>query len=344
MKFELKYPDAKLSQRFEFEYSHVTKTPSLGTCQHCDSMTKWIDILFQVNVCSEECGSALWDHYKSHRDENGSQEEFDDHFEKIKYELKLTDKYKDSSKDIIIVVRDQLKYAMECFETIEAHTDNYHLYVWDNASGDETKDFLQGKNEEYKNGNDPRRSMTLIRSKTNTGFIDPNNDLVAKGNGDYIILINSDCKVFDGWSDAMISFLQNNSDVGQVGFWGGHMDHEGRGFGGSNGYEIDYVPGWCFCVSRNLYDEIGLFSEELDFAYCEDADFSLRIKESGKKIYALYTSLVHHYQNKTIKVVAKEGEVDTAATFNHNHAYMIKRWADYIENGRVLAKKEKTDE
>jgi GT2 family glycosyltransferase len=139
----------------------------------------------------------------------------------------------------------------------------------------------------------------------------------------------------------MISFLKNNKDFAQVGYWGGHLDNTGRGFGGSNGHDIDYVPGWCFCISRDTYKEFGLFSDELKFAYFEDSDYSLRLKEAGKKIYALYAPLVHHYQNKTVKTVEKEGTVNLRESFEHNHNYVQIRWKDYLENNRVMAKKNK---
>ena len=74
----------------------------------------------------------------------------------------------------------------------------------------------------------------------------------------------------------------------------------------------------------------------MKFAYCEDTDLSLRLKEAGHKIYALYAPLVHHYQNKTIKTVEKEGEVDVRASFEHNHEYIKLRWSHYLENDRVM--------
>jgi hypothetical protein len=64
MKFEHKYTDAMANDKFDFEYSAVTKTPKLGQCRWCGSFTKWLDVLFQVNVCSEECNSIMWSQYR----------------------------------------------------------------------------------------------------------------------------------------------------------------------------------------------------------------------------------------------------------------------------------------
>jgi GT2 family glycosyltransferase len=272
----------------------------------------------------------MWAKYRDDQ-ANSTYQNFEEHFAKVRAELAVAEQCPaDVSKDIIVVVRNQLTYLKQCVESVQEHTENYHLYIWDNGSGPETVEYIQNLQKRY-----PDVVSTMMYSE-NVGFIRPNNELAGWGDGEYIILLNSDCKVFHYWDRAMIGFLRATPDVAQVGFWGGHMDAEGRGFGGDYGYNVDYIPGWCFCISRATYRQYGLFSHELQFAYCEDADLSLRLKEAGHKIYALHPALVHHYQNKTIKEVEKEGQVDVRATFEHNHQWMRKRWADYIETKRVL--------
>lgn len=339
MKFESKYPDAVAGDRFEFEYSYVTKAPKLGQCQRCCSFTKWIDILFQVPVCSEECNAAMWSQYRNDKKIQGSYSNFEDHFAHIKEELKLGQQNKEIWKDILIVVRDQLDYFQECIKSVFQNTKNFHLYIWDNGSGEETRSYIDQLVKDYNPETDTHYAITTVRSEQNTGFIHPNNELIALGTSPYIILLNSDTKVFENWDSTMITFLKQNESVAQVGYWGGHLDSTGRGFGGSNGYDIDYVPGWCFCIDRDTYKKVGLFSDKLKFAYFEDSDFSLRLKEAGKKIYALYAPLVHHYQNKTVKTVEKEGKLDLRATFEHNHSYVKERWKQYLEHDRIMVVK-----
>lgn len=338
MKFEQKHNDAKSNDRFEFEYSFVTKTPKLGQCRWCNSFTRWIDVLFQVNVCSEECGSAMWQNYIQDQKQQGKFSNFENYFDKVKEELKLGQKCKDVWKDIVIVVRDQLDYFRECIESIQANSTNYHLYIWDNASQQPTIDYIDKLFFNYNLKKPDNWNITHIRSDANVGFIKPNNELVALGDSPYVVLLNSDTKVFENWDNTLIAFLQQNQDVAQVGYWGGYLDSTGRGFGGSNGYDIDYVSGWCSCFSRNTYEKYGLFSENFKFAYCEDSDFSLRLKENGEKIYALYAPLVHHHQNKTVKQVEKEGQLDLRATFDHNHALFKERWKKYLLEDRVTLK------
>ena len=343
MKFEHKYPDAKQNDRFEFEYSFVTKTPKLGQCRWCNSFTRWMDVLFQVNVCSEECNSVMWQQYITDQKTKGTYQNFENHFDKVKEELVLGKDVEDKWKDIIIVVRNQLDYFRECIESIQANTKNYHLYIWDNASDEATVQYIQKIVSECNLENPQGWLITHLRCEKNVGFIHPNNELASLGSSPYIVLLNSDTKVFENWDKTMIAFLEKNPDVAQVGYWGGFLDSTGRGFGGSNGHDVDYIPGWCFCISRETYRKFGLFNDKLKFAYCEDSDLSLRLKEAGKKIYSLYAPLVHHYQNKTVKQVEKEGELDLRATFDHNHSYFKERWKDYLANYRVLLNRNRTE-
>lgn len=337
MKFELKYPDADSAQSYEIEHSFVTKD-RLGQCVNCSSFTRWLDVRAQKHICSEECASKFWDVAQ----EVAKQDKFDEYRSKVESELQLAAIHNDKWwKDIIIVVRDQLSYFRTCIESIREHTKNYNLLIWDNASGPETKKYLNDLQREYTTLDKPDWTIEVWQSETNQGFIEPNNILAEAGMGDYIIPLNSDTKVFKYWDTAMVAFLESRPKVAQVGYWGGYMDDTGRGSGGDNGYEIDYIPGWCFCISRETYDQFGLFNKQLKFAYCEDGDLSLRLKEAGKQIYALHAPLVYHYQNKTITAVEKEGEVDVRKTFEHNHLYLQNRWKDYLDSGRVLARKGK---
>jgi len=336
MKFEIKYPDTAPTERIEFEYSFVTRDPKLGQCFECGSFTRWIDVKLQKHVCSEECGNKIWRQAREHSRAG----QLDEMKKEMEAELKAAVMAENKWKDIIIVVRDQLEYFKQCIESVRAHTHNYTLYIWDNDSGPETKQYIERLQAEFLSIENPDWSLEVWTMDANMGFIEPNNRLAEVGTGDYIILLNSDTKVFEHWDTAMLGFLQNNPDYRQVGFWGGHLSSDGRGFGGDNGAEIDYIPGWCFCIERKTtYAEFGLFNKQLKFAYCEDADLSLRLMEAGHKIYALYIPLVYHYQNKTINEVHKEGQIDVQATFEHNHRYIMNRWKEYLETKRVLLNK-----
>jgi GT2 family glycosyltransferase len=158
------------------------------------------------------------------------------------------------------------------------------------------------------------------------------------GEGEYIILLNSDTRVSERWSELLLGYLQCNTEVAAVGYGGGLLDENGVGGKNTVGPDIDFVNGWCLCFSRKTYQEFGLFSHELQFAYGEDADFSLRLKEAGRGVYALATPLVYHHGNKTISQVAAEKKMDLKTSFEQNHDYIRRRWADYLKTQRVLSR------
>jgi GT2 family glycosyltransferase len=222
-------------------------------------------------------------------------------------------------KDILMVVHNQVEYIRQCIKSIQDNTEKFNLFIWDNGSNEETLAYLRSLPDD----------VTLVRSAYNQGFIGPNNRLIELGKAPYIILINSDAVVFEGWDRLLVGWLEYDSNVAQTGFQGGILDHNGKGVGAAVGYDIDYVCGWCSCISRKTYDEFGLFDEEhLEFAYCEDSDFSMRLREAGKKIYALHTQLAHHFQNKTVVEVMKEQEIRHFIAMNHQ--YLKKRWEKFL--------------
>lgn len=247
------------------------------------------------------------------------------HGEEVKKELLLAAQYQPVEKDILIVVHNQLKYLQACIQSIREETENYHLFVWDNGSDEETAQWLRQQDD-----------IRLIRSEENLGFIIPNNRLIELGNSPYVILLNSDTIALTNWDKALVGYLQHNPDVAQVGYIGGWLtDGVGKSFG--YGSKVHYIPGWCFCIPRAIFGRFGLFDEQnLEFAYCEDADFSLRLLDAGWKIHALHLGLVFHHENKTIKEVCLKR--DCKRTFDKNHDYIKTKWGPFMRSNRLPAK------
>lgn len=240
------------------------------------------------------------------------------HKEDVGKELLASYNYVPVEKDILIVVHNQLEYLQICIESIRQETQNYHIFVWDNGSDQDVQDWLT-----------EQKDIIVVRSEENLGFIIPNNELIKLGSSPYVILLNSDTMALKDWDKAMIAQLQQNEDLIQVGYMGGILNEEGKGAMYDFGQEVDYIAGWCFCITRETYDKFGLFDQEnLEFAYGEDADFSLRLTESGKKILALHVALVTHFENKTILQVRHKR--DCCKSFEKNHGYIRQKWGHRI--------------
>lgn len=249
--------------------------------------------------------------------------------DEIKNELLLTHSYEPVDKDILIVVHNQLPYIRACLESIQAATENYNLYVWDNASDEETKNWLRTQA-------DIRTIKVLLRSEENLGFIVPNNELARLTKSPYIVLLNSDTVVSPGWDKAIVTHLQLG--YAQVGFSGGYVAADFKGNTGGFGSGVDYIEGWAVGLTRGVYNNVGLFdSQNLRFAYGEDFDLSMRIKEAGYSVYALHLDLVKHFGHKTITEVAKTR--DCRKSYEDNHLYLAGRWKSVLTAGADLCHK-----
>jgi len=338
MKFEQLHPyHTFLCDRVENQFTinsttipnFAIKAPELGRCQLCDAYTRWMDARIGHYICSDECQNRFWE---------SCSKKLQEHFEIEKQEAEVASRSRDAWKDIIIVVHNQLPYLKACIESLRRHTKNCTVHIWNNNSDEDMVQYLDGLMNTIK----PNEfEYEIHHHPENAGFIEPNNSMAALGKGEYIILLNSDCVVFEGWDQLMLGHLQADPDLGEVGYLGGALDAEGKGIrSGRYGYDIDYVCGFGLCISRDAYDEFGLFNKQLRFAYGEDSDLSLRLKTAGKKILALYSPAMLHYGNKTVSRVQKEGTVDTLKeTFEANHQFIKMKWADYLKNDRVLLNK-----
>ena len=259
MKFEEKFPNFKLGEHQNYETTCIVKG-GLGECDTCGCFTRWSDVKLNKIACSEECCAQLWQQELADNPKAAIEQNYAKYKPEIEKELAIAAKHISHTKDIIIVVRDQLNYLKECIQSIQEHTKNYKLYIWDNASQEDTKCYLERL---LLNDFD---NVELMRSEQNMGFIQPNNEMAAWGKSDYIILLNSDTKVVEGWDSALIGHLIEQPEIGVIGYLGGLLDENCMGCGADYGWEIDYVMGWCLCISRKTYKTHGLFNQQLKFA------------------------------------------------------------------------------
>lgn len=245
--------------------------------------------------------------------------------EQIRKEMKWSISGEDCEKDILIVIHDQLKYIQKCVDSIFENTSKFNLYLWNNGSDESTTAYLQSVVDSNKN-------CKLFNYPCNVGFILPNNIMIKECTSEWIFLVNSDVEVFRNWDSVLIGVLKNNPDVAQTGFSGGYFNKNGNVVSYGSGFDIDYICGYCFCINKQIYKKFGLFDDvNLEFAYCEDSDFSMRLKEAGKKIYACHsTELVRHHGNKTtFDVLKKENKLLECA--NKNQKYLLNKWAKFIK-------------
>jgi len=177
---------------------------------------------------------------------------------------------------------------------------NSELIIYNNASTDRTKEFLDGFVKEYP-------GVKIFNSTINSG----NNakSLAAElCTGDYIIGADDDVIEFpQGWVEKMVSAYKSVPEMGYL-VTDVIQDDKTNGakfpeekyldreyFGGAVTIQEGPAGGWCFMISRKVYNECGklLMLKDRKFVF-EDGDYQLRTQNRGFKTGILKGLKVYH--------------------------------------------------
>ncbi len=114
----------------------------------------------------------------------------------------------ETAADIIIPVYNQYPHTRNLLEGIYRYTDvPFHVYVIDNASDDETVDLHKIYS----------RDITVVRNRENRGWRGAINQGLQLGRNPFVVFMNNDVEVSEGWLGNMIAFLDTHPRIGAVG-------------------------------------------------------------------------------------------------------------------------------
>lgn len=204
-------------------------------------------------------------------------------------------------------------FIVNCLESLEKVKEEAKLsiFVVDNAS---KKGDLEEAKEKFP-------SVGFIENNRNLGFGKANNQVLKKLKTEYVLILNPDCLVSKGTIKYMLSYMDQNQDVGAASCklvksdgkidWASHRGFPtpwasfkyyflgddslyhltGRDF--EKAHEVDSISGAFFLTRKSVLLKVGLFDEDY-FMYAEDIDLCFRIKEAGFKImYIPQVSTIH---------------------------------------------------
>ena len=101
---------------------------------------------------------------------------------------------------IIIPCWNQLEFTRQCLAALKAHTLlAWELIVIDNGSTDGTARYLAGAHDMSS------VPMTIVSNSTNVGFPAAVNQGLQLARGEFLVLLNNDVVVTDGWLDQLIA-------------------------------------------------------------------------------------------------------------------------------------------
>lgn len=109
----------------------------------------------------------------------------------------------------MIPVFNKVDYTRKCLETLLRHTRSvpFELLVVDNASSDETPEFLANV----------EGDIRVITNPQNLGFAKACNQGAAMAKGRYILFLNNDTELLPGWLEPLVKILAEDPEVGAVG-------------------------------------------------------------------------------------------------------------------------------
>ncbi len=138
----------------------------------------------------------------------------------------------------------------------------------------------------------------VIVNPTNVGVSKAWNQGIAAATAPVIVVMNSDCFVEPGWDVELLAAVRD-PDTGEffrrIAFpYTDHGDSEGFVQPDQGG-----TAGWCFALSRQLFDQLGPFDESFSPAFGEDTDYWHRAWEAGVELSPVPAARVTHHRRQT---------------------------------------------
>lgn len=202
----------------------------------------------------------------------------------------------------------------------EASTyNNYSIIVADNASDDDSVDFITK--------NYP--GIKILLSHANEGFSKGYNSALKKVSADYYVLLNSDVAVTKNWIEPVIALMESDEKIAAcqpkilsynnsrkfeyAGACGGFIDKFGYPFTRGRIFDtcendtgqydsiaqVFWASGAALFVRGKVFHEINGFDEYF-FAHQEEIDLCWRMQRAGYTIYAVPSSVVYHVGGGTL--------------------------------------------
>jgi len=209
---------------------------------------------------------------------------------------------------IILVFYNQCALSLLCLESILKNVNcPFQLVIVDNASSDQTTEFLKLV-----------KNAHVIANDDNLGFVKAVNMGAAVSTGEYILLLNNDAILHPGAIENAVECYQNTEKCGAVGgkinLLDGSMQEAGSiifNDGSCLGYgrgkipespefmfkrEVDYCSGAFLLIAREIFKKLDGFDEDYAPAYYEESDFCIRLKKNGLRVVYEPNAVITHYE------------------------------------------------
>jgi len=241
--------------------------------------------------------------------------------------------------DILIPVWNNLKYTHRCITSILHGSGgmNFKLTIINNNSTDGTCQYLDRLKK--------HSWVNVINNNVNLGWISGLNQGIKATNGKYVIFMNNDVVVSDGWIQKLLSPL-NNPDIGACGPINSN-DHDWQYFGrvreklvydlpkfdnpnnlkecnkiledkyGSTFLRIrGMLAFFCVAFRRETIKRVGLLDKRFGVGLGDDDDYARRLEQSGLELALALSCYVIHHSKATFKIMFNDDEYEKLRKHN----------------------------
>jgi GT2 family glycosyltransferase/glycosyltransferase involved in cell wall biosynthesis len=213
---------------------------------------------------------------------------------------------------IVVPVFNQFRFTQACLASLQERqeTERFEVIVMDDCSTDETAEAA------------PRiPGVVYLHNETNSGFIASCNRGAEKARGKYLVFLNNDTLVRDGWLSALMDTFAEDPCAGIVGSKLIYPDGRLQEAGGiiwqdASGWnygkfddpakpeynylrEVDYCSAAALMIPKSLFQSVGGFDPRYAPAYYEDTDLAFKVRQAGYKVLYQPLSEVIHYEGAT---------------------------------------------
>jgi len=221
---------------------------------------------------------------------------------------------------IVILNWNGEKLLQQFLPSVIEHSRNANIYVADNASTDDSVNFVRTK----------YPSIKIIQNSENGGYAKGYNDALSRVDEDIYCLLNSDIEVTQNWLDPIIKTFQKEPNTAVIqpklldyqnkdyfeyaGAGGGFIDKLGYPYCRGRIFntlekdkgqyddiiDIFWASGACLFIRKKVFKEVNGLDEAF-FAHMEEIDLCWRAKNLGYDIKYVGTSKVYHVGGATLK-------------------------------------------
>lgn len=246
---------------------------------------------------------------------------------------------------IIIPVFNNWQFTYKCLQSVSRHTrGSYEVIVVDNHSTDMTPQLLASAS-----------GIRIITNASNEVFVNACNQAAAMARGEYLLLLNNDTEVTEGWLDAMLEpFADARTGIvgaklvypnGSLQEAGGIIWRDGTGCNFGHGDDpdqpqysyrraVDYCSGACLMLSRTLWERVGGFDTRYAPAYYEDTDLCFSVRALNLNVIYQPAAHVIHYGGAS---AGKETSSGYKRFQEINRHKFVEKWKQVLEEQHVFS-------